>query len=59
VAATRRMMAAGTCSGAGRAEQVGGGEVRQLLRQLTEGMPEARLTQEARGALERLDRGSR
>src|SRR5262249_38935603 len=40
-------------------EQVGGAEVRQLLRSLAEGAPEAHLTQEARGALERLQRRSR
>jgi hypothetical protein len=40
-------------------EQVGGTEVQQLLQRLADGVPEARLTQEARGALERLDRRSR
>jgi RNA polymerase sigma factor (sigma-70 family) len=40
-------------------EQVGGTEGRQLLRSLAEGAPEAHLTQEARGALERLERRSR
>jgi RNA polymerase sigma factor (sigma-70 family) len=40
-------------------EQIGGTEVRQLLRRLAEGLPQARLTQEARNTLERLERRSR
>jgi hypothetical protein len=40
-------------------EQVGGTEVRPLVQRLAEGLPEARLTQSARGALERLDKRSR
>jgi RNA polymerase sigma factor (sigma-70 family) len=40
-------------------EQVGGTEVRRLLGSLAEGAPEAHLTQEARGALERLERRTR
>jgi RNA polymerase sigma factor (sigma-70 family) len=40
-------------------ERIGGNEVRELLRRLAEGVPEAGLTQEARAALERLDRRSR
>jgi WD40 repeat protein len=40
-------------------EAIGSPEARQLLRTLAEGHPEALLTQEARGALARLERGRR